>query len=548
MNDSHEQPSNYGGGQRSPFGNLSAHSAFLGVLLILILATWIRWPAWDPPALYLDDLWQGLLSRMPLSTQWIFRSSSPIGFTLLMGIVMSLVPDPEVGAQLLPFLSGLAVIPLLSWVARRSAGQPMAGVIAAAVLAASPVLAAYSMRAKQFSFDALMVAIFIVLMERACRDAKQFPILLWTALICLPFSFSAAVISTLFINVFVFLQLLQQSTWREYKVLIIGWVVYHLVLGLFWMFVLRGQHTPMLEAFWRGYFPQSLNGLLNGYRTLLAGVLPGAMRLQQLAGDGWATVWVITCILLMMMGLISLLRQPNYRSLGLALLLVYPVIGTMTLLHLYPLGGMRTDIFTYPVTAFLLSLGITHLAQPLFRLHHGSLIGIGVGLELGVVCIIPGLLGFGITYPYNPHGRHFVEQIEQQLKANDVLIVQPHNTFLLAYYTTWSVQLQPCSFYATSFNPVVNKVGVHVLSGYEGYEKNATLLDPEMSAVLEQYCPRVLLFGEQNMVADHLRRRLKDAGYSGSPLSIDETGQLILEEYRLRTTKENPKHKVPLAN
>lgn len=502
------------------------------VLVLSILAVMTRLPAWDPPTLFLDDLWQGILSRLPFATQWEYRSSSPFGFTALQSLILSLFQDPEKGVQAIPFFGGIATIPLAAWGAWLVTRQPWAAVFAASLLAASPSLAAFSMRGKHYSIDALSVALLLILMVRTNLAKQGLSSFSVVAICVLPFSFASSIVSTLFVNSFILFRLLQYGTWTNRKKELATWAGFHLALALFYLLVLNRQRNPALVLYWSDHFPHSLAQMGSGFETLLQGVIPGALRtpspkLYLLLGVG---------ILLMATALISLLRTRTHRAMGLALFLVYPAVGTMAALRLYPLGGLRTDIFTYPVTALLLATGLAQLTRSLMRNRAATLAGLGTCLILGILAIRPEFLGMEIRYPRNPSGQNLVSIIEQTFQPGDTLIVQPHKTFLLCYYTTWPIKIQPCDFYATTFNPVVNMEGVHTLSGFIDYQADPTLLDPELDLILGRQHRRVFLFAENNKAGLHIRRRLQTAGYQGQPLAADESGKVVLGVFR--PTKE----------
>lgn len=133
----------------------AARVAAHGVLALLVLgAALVRRTELGPPALWADDARVALISRHPWPDIW-FTSLTSVGFRALVGVAIAPFPEATLAAQALPFLFGLAVIPATYALARRLDLHRAAALLAAGLTAASPLLAAYATRVKQYTGDAL---------------------------------------------------------------------------------------------------------------------------------------------------------------------------------------------------------------------------------------------------------------------------------------------------------------------------------------------------------------------------------------------------------
>ncbi len=69
------------------------------------------------------------------------------------GLATHLVPDQELALQIVPFLLSLVAIPLMGRVVFTIVGHHGAALVAAALTALNPYLAAYSISTKPFTAD-----------------------------------------------------------------------------------------------------------------------------------------------------------------------------------------------------------------------------------------------------------------------------------------------------------------------------------------------------------------------------------------------------------
>ncbi len=485
----------------------------LSVAVMTVIALMTRMQGLNPPSLFIDDLWQGLLSGASLPDQFRLRSSAPIAFTALLGTALRLIPDPELSLQLVPFLAGLALIPLMAWVVYRLTKNPPAAVLAAAMITFAPQVAELSIRVKQYTLDALLVAVLLLLAIIVCEEKKYFTLLVVAALTSLLFSFSSAVVSVLLISAFAV------SHWRgllkkaENRWILVNLAVFFVSTGIYYGFVLSGQKNLGLEVFWRGCFPDSFQGFFSGLTALFKALVPKPENLSSQWVEPFRQALSFVYIGLAAFGALMIVRKPAYRWLGICLVCLYPVLCMMAFLHLYPLGGGRTDLFTYPVTILLLSSCLVRLFESMSKRKWRS---DWTTLVCGLIALpfcLPSLLAPGISYPTGGKLPEMVSRAEAALRADDGLIIIPHCSFCFAYYCDWPVSLEPSDFYAAGFNPVINRANVHVLSGFKDYGERPGVLSSEIKAIIDRGYRGLVFFTMDMPASDYIQKYLIRYGY-----------------------------------
>ena len=108
-----------------------------------------RWPGLNPESLWYDDLvWASIAWLPDLGTMLDLPAHGPPAFFLLLRASRAVFRDPEWSLQLVPFLCGIAAIPVMSIVAWRLTKSPSLSVLGAALTALNPLLAHYSLFVK----------------------------------------------------------------------------------------------------------------------------------------------------------------------------------------------------------------------------------------------------------------------------------------------------------------------------------------------------------------------------------------------------------------
>ena len=333
-------------------------SLFLGYALILSGGILMRIPLLDPPSLWYDDEWVAALVRFAGLREWLeYRASVPMGFVASLKGISYLDADPERGLQLLPMLCGLVAPLLLGWLVQRETRLPPLGLVAAALLAMSPVAVGYSMRVKQFSWDALIVvAVLIVglsaLQKAAAPSWRQ---ILPTAIATL-LSYVSILVAAPIMHVSLLRNFVRE---RPTLGLALQRALPTLALDLLWFgyywFRLRGQSRGDVNFFWRlrGVLPEwSADGLMGYFFS------NGPYGFTKAIGNALPFIDPTMGTLLVGISLLGLWVNLSSRWLGVFFSSFYALALFGALFGLYPFGGIRTDIFSYPVTVCLVSLAL----------------------------------------------------------------------------------------------------------------------------------------------------------------------------------------------
>jgi hypothetical protein len=482
----------------------------IGILIIGLLAltggTALRLRAGiDPYSLWLDDQWVAVLAKHASPAEMLeLKPPVPLGFLLLQRGLVATLGFGSWPLQLIPLTAGLAIIPFTGWIAFRLTDRVTLGLLAAALLAGSRILAVYSLRVKQFTFEGLIVLVLIALAMHSLRgrNARSFLLLVGAAVIALPFSFTAAAIGLVTINA-VALHAILVGGDDERRIpprcAGAGAVVYDLI-ALAWLALFQaGQGNEVIYDFWRGcYLPltdaSALAAFMTGPLTRFAtGSMSSMLR--------WFAVGAP-------LGIVLLCSRRHARPIGLALLLFYGGLLAASALHLYPLGGRRTDIFSYPVTILTIIGALWALSRWMRPLPEVALL----------VVIVQMLLFFPpppIHYPMQG-GRSAVRMVSELIRDEDALVVAPRSNWAVGCYGPWPVRFQRADDSSNGF--VVGIVRPH------------TLVLRELWEALDSRRPRPVIRAQLEPFLLGAPRRLFCLSIGSSP-SLDEwIGQVITEQ------------------
>src|SRR5262245_37432939 len=170
---------------------------------LLVGATAIaRLPGLNPQSLWWDDLWVATLAKASLREALTVPAHTPPGFVLILWIFRRLISDSEWSLQLFPFLCGLFVIPLTGAAVSRITESSFLGLAAAAAIALNPRLATFSVFVKQFTLDATVTAVLLIVAAAALDRASPTKLAAVAALGLLAsfFSFNSILASFLLVH------------------------------------------------------------------------------------------------------------------------------------------------------------------------------------------------------------------------------------------------------------------------------------------------------------------------------------------------------------
>lgn len=155
----------------------------VAVALLTAYGAWRRAIDLDPASLWRDDAWVAVLARSSaLGDVFANCSSTPPLLALVIAACARVVPDPEIGAQLVPFLAGVGWVPLTGYAGWRLGGRPVVAIAAAILVAADPLAITYAARVKQYSTDGVVAALHLLALERFRATASVRLLWAWVVL------------------------------------------------------------------------------------------------------------------------------------------------------------------------------------------------------------------------------------------------------------------------------------------------------------------------------------------------------------------------------
>jgi hypothetical protein len=392
----------------------SRTSALIGAVLVLLtaLAVWLRVPALGPSSLWLDDAWQALTARTddPLVT----GLTAPGWSALLDAVLAVFGPTSTLAAQALPFTFGVIAVPLAFAAARILRLAPGPALVAATVLAVSPMAVAMSTRVKPYTADIalslVVLAVGWVVSQRATRRA---------GLVLAATSAGAVVVSAAVLTSVVGAwAVVLLAAWRRGTVRFAARPAVALAafLGVWWLLVLRPATTPALRDYWSAQFPDDAQQLGQLLLDAVRGLAPLPAPL--------------TAAVLVLAAVVVAVRRPV-----LLLLLTTPTVVAVVAacLHLAPLGGERTDVHLYASWALLVAAA-------------ADVVGRRIALRrLLAAAVVVALLGVGLAHPAVTYPsedvRPLVSVLEAERQPDDAVLVYSATRWAYALYTDEPVRL-----------------------------------------------------------------------------------------------------------
>ena len=416
--------------------HLAGHTLALAYVALLLAAAWARRGGLNPGTLWFDDVWVAVLTKSSsIFSLAAIPTSEPLGFVAALWIVRRLISDPEVSLQIMPFLCGLAAIPLVGVATTKVTGSRGMGLLAAALVALNPEMSQFSVFVKHFNLDAVATgALLLVSAASFSEPPKMSPARVAAGgVIFFLFSYASILSSFLIVNLRAGFAVLESAGRRErWPPAVRAALAYDTALVGFYLLFLRRVRNPALNAYWSDYYPNSAS-LRDVYdfivvrgKDAISGALPGVLE----------RFWVLAVI-----GLVWLFWKPERRRLAVFFALFYLQWGVLSGLGVYPMGTGRTDIFSYPVTIALVCCGLRALTAPLATLtspggRRRAELAVGFAAVVWALVLPPSVAYFDVEGDAD-----FVRQLQGRMRAGDALLVYPRVSYLVGYYSDWPVAL-----------------------------------------------------------------------------------------------------------
>lgn len=268
--------------------------------------------------------WAGLLT--PLA----FQQTAPVLYLWSTKLALLAGGVTEAALRAVPFIAGLALVPLV-WLATRDLVSRPTAWVAAALAALFPLGVAYSTIAKPYTIDAAVTALLLVV---AMSPAPRW----WlVASIVTPFLSTPSV----FVNASCLVA--RHRDVRAHPQIAIAWVA--AVASNFLLFQRPSADAPYLQHFWAQSFPHLPLGATLQLVQLRAGFLMQDLFTGYSVAYPRAWHWVLLVVVLV--GVTHIARR---RGAWAAVMLAGPIVavGLAAAVHLYPLAD-RTLLFTAPL-------------------------------------------------------------------------------------------------------------------------------------------------------------------------------------------------------
>ncbi len=423
-----------------------ARAARIGGLLavsgILVRTVAARWPALDPESLWMDDLVWGAIVRAPdIGMMLSVPAHAPPGFFLALRGAYALFRDPEWSLQLLPFVSGIAAIPVLAlaaWRLTRSAGL---AVLAAALVALNPLAAHYSVYVKPYALDLLVTALLLAA-GAALLTGSVGGRRVWRAGILSGLGAFLSITS-----VFVSVPLMTLAAWRQWRTdrdraglprrsrgaADAGAAGAYYALVLLAYLAVRTRTNPLLRAdFQNGFLP------MDSVASVWAFLATGGRRVLETSLPSWKPTdflnpetvsWPLPLVGL---GLVWLLARRATRSMGLLAAGAYSAAVVASGLHMYPLGTGRADIYAFPIAIVLFTMGV-HAATSWIPGREVARAAVGMSAALVALAAPLAPSYFGVN------DARLVQRVAAHIRPDDALIVSPSGGYLVSFYGPWPI-------------------------------------------------------------------------------------------------------------
>jgi hypothetical protein len=410
--------------------------AYAGLLAALTLsAAWARLPGWNPESLWNDDL--ELTSILHAGDVWTMLSvpaHSPPGFVLALWLSFRLFGDPEWSTQLIPFLSGVAAVPILGTAVRALTGSRGLGLVAAALAALNPLLAHFTVFVRPYAFEFLLTG--LLLWTAAAFSSGRGATLRGFVSVALLAGIGAFFSVTSVFLSFPLVHVAALRVWITKRDRRGAWLLaaaaYDLLIATAYLF-LQNRANPLVQRRFRaGFLPlesiEEAQGFLMTHGVaFLARALPSWQ--QTTIWDPAITSWPLVFAAV---GLVWLVARRATRDLALVVFGFLAAVTTASALGLYPLGLGRTDIYAFPVVIALCAAGAHAVTQPIPG--RDWIRGI-----LGVALVAYALIAPVRAAYWDVNDARLIDHANRQMLPSDGLILSPAGTYLAAVYGRWPV-------------------------------------------------------------------------------------------------------------
>lgn len=502
-----------------------------GVSLVMLggLALTLRASGLDPPSLWLDDQWVGIVvTRMSWGEFFDLRPPVPLGFVALLKASISLVGDPELGLQLVPMACAVAIVPAGAILVTRLTGRRSLGILAGALFAICPNLVDYAVATKQYSSDCLVSVLLLLighrLLDRWTR--RRALALAGTSLAVLPFSFTSLLVAFPLLNLAALAAAFDakkrgERTWPSLGIAL----GFNAALLAAYLLLLSGQANEEMRKYWSAYYLplDSTQAVWEFITVNISNFVGGALPNSDLT---WINLLLIPILI------IPIVIHKRTRMVGVFTLVFYAQMLALSAMKLYPLGTGRTDIFSYPISILTLCLGLHVLAGYLRDARIPAAAFLIAAVVVSLLYAEPAAYGIRGGYKRAPcRDAELVSKLNGVLREGDALLIYPLGSFAVGYYGPWELELRPFSEYAHGFEVQIRRDHTRTLPGYSDPERLQPALTEFLAANRDR---RVVLFSSFvfRPIFPWLLQAIAAEGYEAINIETTARGSVITFERR----------------
>ena len=541
--------------------------------LIITYGLRLRLPAINPEALWLDDAWVALACRVQSWREtFIISTSSPLPYTLLNRVIYSWVPDQEVALQILPLVSSLLQVPLLYVIILRLTGSRVYGLCGALLICVTPSALFYSVRAKQYLVDSLCVSTLLLVFvnnAQSVKPAGMYGACFASALAFL-FSYVSIVFSWPFLHATALARLSdgaqsggsgEDRSYRR-RGTVRPLIAFNIFMFAYYIFVLKGQSSARLAAYWQKYFLSTDEGFMAYLGEVVC-------RVEDvfLAAIPVRAVSLTPKIILLLAASIGLFRLAKQRALWpLAFSLASSFAGLVVLstMRIYPFGGGRTDIFLIPISITLVSVGLHGISMTTASLMSANamvkrfpILRSALEVLFTAILVLPLMTHANkyslgrqpVSYPNEGGTKRYVRFLGHALRRDGGAIIHPMGRYTLCLYGRWMCRVERSQYGWGWDLKLPGHIPIAILPGGTPGESRASVLKALKSIGLANK-RRIFFFGThmrgRRYFLDDVRNELVSRGYrerarrnrKGAMLTLFQRDELPPREH---SSKKEPR-------
>lgn len=442
----------------------------IGLTVLIIFSFALRFSAINPPALWYDDLWVGLISRVQTWNDFLLvKAVSPPLFLVLEWLAIKFIPDKEISVQFFPIIFGLLQIPIFYFLLKKITDNKWLAFLGAIILAiSSKDLLVYSARAKHYSLDSLssiLLLFYYIRFFSANIEIKRVLFFLILSFILFLGSFTSIIIAGILVHILLFRIIkdcYKNKTFSVKPELLI--IIFDIFVFLVYSNFLRTNIDEDIYEYWRVFFidihQSFFNILLDAIAKLGFFVMAPFWSIYEFfANKTGEYVFLILIFDILFLGVIYLYKRKLFDILFFVAAF-YLVAIFMSMMRIYPMSGGRVDIYSYPITILLGVCGIWQLV--LFLKFNQTFQKVFFIYAYSMFFALSFFYFQEVQYPYNTNVKNYVNIIEQNTTEKDAVLLAPYSDYSFAYYTDWPIKFAEYKT-ATGFIPIIAKDNVFAL-------------------------------------------------------------------------------------